>query len=280
MRSHGVLNLLLECELKNTMEYEVARLNGTRAIITGGAGAIGMATARAFLREGAKVVIADMDTETVAKASAALGAPGRAYGLTVDVTSAVDVQRMVDEAAALMDGISALINNAGTVARAPLAEMPEADIDRQIDVNLKGVVLCTRAVIPHLRGVTNASITSTSSQAGKRGWAEIAVYGASKAAVIGFSRCMAVELAPAIRVNSICPGHIGEEGMAWRGFDTRKSSDASTASFGDAFARENIPLQRLQGADDIAAGFVYLTALESKEITGVALGIGGGVAMD
>ncbi|MCB1741682.1 MAG: SDR family oxidoreductase [Gammaproteobacteria bacterium] len=257
-----------------------AQLEGTRALITGGAGGIGMATARAFLEQGASVHIGDLDQSAVDAALALLRPLGAVSGSTVDVTDVADVARLVDDARQSMGGLSALINNAGTVARAPLVEMGETDIDRQIAVNLKGVILCTRAVVPHLREADNASITSTASQAGKRGWAEIAVYGATKAAVIGFSRCMAIELAPRIRVNTICPGHIGGVGMAWRGFESRKPGDQTTDDFGQAFAEEFIPLRRLQSAEDIAAGFVFLTSSGAREITGAALNIGGGVVMD
>ena len=91
---------------------------------------------------------------------------------------------------------------------------------------------------------------------------------------------MAVELAPEIRVNSICPGHVRDTGMAWRTFRDRKAASQTMEEFSDALAREFIPLQRLQTADDIAAGFVFLASDEAREITGAALNIGGGVSMD
>ena len=91
---------------------------------------------------------------------------------------------------------------------------------------------------------------------------------------------MAVELAPEIRVNSICPGHVRDIGMAWRTFEQRKAETETMEAFGDAFAREHVPLQRLQTAEDIAAGFVFLTSNEAREITGASLNIGGGVFMD
>ena len=259
------------------------RLKGTKAVITGGAGAIGMAAARAFLAEGAEVFITDYEDATVARAVDALRAaskPAFVNGASADVTSPDAVAVMMKEAAAAMGGITALINNAGTNARGDLVDLAPGDIDRVIDVNTKGVILCTRAAIPHLEGADNASITSTASQAGKRGWAQIAVYCASKAAVIGFSRAMAVELAPAIRVNSIAPGHIKDEGMAWDGFSERKRADQSLDDFSAEFAAAEIPLKRLQSADDIANGFVFLTSREASEITGEVLNIGGGVVMD
>lgn len=259
------------------------RLSGTKAVITGGAGAIGMATARAFLAEGAEIFITDIDDKTVAGAVDSLRQshhPERVAGAPADVTSPQGVANLMEQAADAMGGLAALINNAGINARGDLVDLSPGDIDRVIDVNTKGVILCTQAAIPFLRDSDNASITNTASQAGKRGWAQIAVYCASKAAVIGFSRAMAVELAPAIRVNSIAPGHIKDVGMAWDGFAQRKPAAQSLEEFGADFAAAEIPLGRLQSAGDIANGFVFLTSGEASEITGEVLNIGGGVVMD
>jgi NAD(P)-dependent dehydrogenase (short-subunit alcohol dehydrogenase family) len=122
----------------------------------------------------------------------------------------------------------------------------------------------------------NAVMINMSSQAGKRGWPELSVYGATKAGVLGMNRALAVELAPHVRVNAICPGYISDVGMAWRGWEGR--GDAS--EIGNKFARENIPLQRLQSAEDIANTAVFLASDESREITGEAINVGGGVVTD
>lgn len=261
------------------------RLKGVKAVVTGGAGAIGFATARAFLREGGSVVIADLDRGAVDKAVASLASKAEASGTVVaggiaDVRSPGEVRALMRDAASRLDGLNALINNAGTIVRSLLVDYSEADIDLMLDVNVKGVVLCSQAAVPLIRESGGGSITSTSSQAGRRGWDHSTVYGAAKAAIIGLSRAMAVELAPEIRVNSVCPGHVRGTGMAWRTFEQRKAASQTMEEFGDAFAREHVPLQRLQTADDIAAGFVFLTSGEASEITGAALNIGGGVYMD
>ena len=189
-------------------------------------------------------------------------------------------RRSCGDAASRLDGLNALINNAGTIVRNLLVDYSEADIDLMLDVNVKGVVLCSQAAVPLIRESGGGSITSTSSQAGRRGWEYSTVYGASKAAVIGLGRALAVELAPEIRVNTVCPGHVRDVGMAWRTFHERKPASQSIEEFEEAFAREEVPLQRLQTADDIAAGFVFLASREASEITGAALNIGGGVFMD
>ncbi|MBI51424.1 MAG: oxidoreductase [Chloroflexi bacterium] len=257
------------------------RLKGVKAVITGGAGAIGMATAHAFLIEGASVFITDFNDAAVDGALTKLNSEGnKVSGYPADVTSHNGVVNMIEKAAECMDGITALINNAGTVSPGYLVDKSISDIDRVIDVNTKGVILCTQAAIPHLKNSKNASITNTSSQAGRRGWNQSGIYSASKAAVIGFSRSMAIELAPDIRVNSIAPGHVKDEGMAWRSFAIRKENHQSVEDFSSELAATEIPLRRLQSASDIANGFVFLTSLEASEITGAVLNIGGGVVMD
>ena len=261
------------------------RLKGVKAVVTGGAGAIGLATARAFVREGGSVFVADLDRGAVDEAVATLAPEAEEAGVeiaggTADVRSPGEIRALMRDAASRLDGLNALINNAGANVRSLLVDYSEADIDLILDVNVKGVVLCSQAAVPLIRESGGGSITSTSSQAGRRGWDHGTVYGASKAAVVGLSRAMAVELAPEIRVNSICPGHVRDTGMAWRTFRQRKAAAQTMEEFGDAFAREFVPLQRLQTADDIAAGFVFLTSDEAREITGASLNIGGGVFMD
>ena len=257
------------------------RLEDVKAVITGGAGAIGVATAEAFLKEGAQVFITDHNAKVVDRALNSLKiVSDSVLGYPADVTSKDEVTIMMDTAARSLNGITALINNAGTVSPGYLVDQSIEDIDRVTNVNLKGVILCTQAVIPYLKKSKNPSITSTSSQAGKRGWNQNAVYSATKAAVIGFSRAMAVELAPGIRVNSIAPGHIKSEGMAWAAFAKRKKSHQTVEDFSIELAATEIPLRRLQSATDIANGFVFLTSIEASEITGVVLNIGGGVVMD
>lgn len=261
------------------------RLEGVRAVITGGAGAIGLATARAFLREGGSVFVADAEPGAVDEAVASLAAEAEASGAAVagaaaDVRSPAEVRALMQGAASRLGGLDALINNAGTNVRKLLVDYSEADIDLILDVNVKGVILCSQAAAPLIRESGGGSITSTSSQAGRRGWDHSTVYGASKAAVIGLGRAMAVELAPEIRVNTVCPGHVRDTGMAWRTFRQRKADSQTMEEFGDTFAQEFVPLKRLQTAEDIAAGFVFLASGEASEITGAALNIGGGVFMD
>jgi NAD(P)-dependent dehydrogenase (short-subunit alcohol dehydrogenase family) len=162
-----------------------------------------------------------------------------------------------------------------------ITDIPEERIDALLSVNLKGVILCAQAFAKAMYDEGDAVMINMSSQAGKRGWPELSVYGATKAGVLGLNRALAVELAPRVRVNAICPGYISEVGMAWRGWEARGNLEGSNAAeIGDQFAAENIPLQRLQSADDIANTAVFLASDEASEITGDAINVGGGVVMD
>ena len=248
------------------------RLTGRRAVVTGGAAGIGKAIAAAYLREEASVVIADIDAEIAQGTAEELSEFGTIFAIGCDVTSLAETRSMAAEAIDRLGGVNVLVNNAGLSGRGLITEIPEERIDALLAVNLKGVILCAQAMYD----TGNAVMINMSSQAGKRGWPELSVYGATKAGVLGMNRALAVELAPHVRVNAICPGYISDVGMAWRGWEGR--GDAS--EIGNKFARDNIPLQRLQSADDIANTAVFLASDEAREITGEAINVGGGVVTD
>ena len=188
---------------------------------------------------------------------------------------------MSDESLRVFGKVNVLINNAGLSGRGLISEIAEDTIDALLNVNLKGVIICAKVFAPILKDASDAIMINMSSQAGKRGWAELSVYGATKAGVLGMNRALAVELAPEVRVNAICPGYISDVGMAWRGWDLRSKKEGGDAgSIGSKFAVDNIPLERLQTAEDIARSAVFLASIDAKEITGAALNVGGGVVMD
>lgn len=257
------------------------RLVGRRAVVTGGGGAIGGAIAAAFLREGAAVLLADIDATAAARAADEFSGLGTVHATGCDVTKTADTEALAQEALRCMGGVNVLVNNAGAVGRGPIAAMPEAQIDTMLAVNLKGVILCAQAFAKALGEDGDGVMINMSSQAGKRGWNELSVYCATKAGVLGLNRALAVELAPRVRVNAICPGHIAGTGMAWRGWAQRAETEGgSAADVGARFAAENIPLQRPQQAGDIANAAVFLASDEAREITGAAINVGGGVVMD
>lgn len=259
----------------------MGRLQGLGAVVTGGAGGIGKAIARKFAGEGARVAVVDLD---IAAAEEAAHEAGATAAFAADVTDAAAVAAMAAAVKDALGQVDTLINNAGVPGRGLLVDVDEALIDRVIGVNVKGVILCAQAFTPHLLAASetsgDASIVNMSSQAGKKGWPELSVYSASKAAVLGFSRGLAVELGPHVRVNSICPGYINEAGMLWRNWSASEGGDAGAAARGAAFAEANWPLARLQSPDDVANAALFLASAEAREITGQAINVAGGVVMD
>ena len=257
------------------------RLMGRRAVVTGGAAGIGRAIAAAYLREGASVVIADIDAQAAASTAEELSAMGEVSAIGCDVTKSDQTRALAAEAIGRLGSVNVLVNNAGLSGRGLITEIPEDRIDALLAVNLKGVLLCAQAFAQAMYDEGEAVMINMSSQAGKRGWPELSVYGATKAGVLGMNRALAVELAPRVRVNAICPGYISEVGMAWRGWEAKGDTQGTTAAdIAGRFAQENIPLQRLQSAEDIANTAVFLASDEAREITGDAINVGGGVVMD
>ncbi|MDA1097954.1 MAG: glucose 1-dehydrogenase [Proteobacteria bacterium] len=257
------------------------RLTGRRAVVTGGAAGIGRAIAAAYLREGAAVVIADIDAAMAERTAAELAGAGEVSAIGCDVTKSAETNALAAEAIRRLGSVNVLVNNAGLSGRGLITEIPEDRIDALLAVNLKGVILCAQAFAQSMYDEGEAVMINMSSQAGKRGWPELSVYGATKAGVLGLNRALAVELAPRVRVNAICPGYISDVGMAWRGWEARSRTEGvKAADIGGRFAAENIPLQRLQSAEDIANTAVFLASDAAREITGAAINVGGGVVMD
>jgi 3-oxoacyl-[acyl-carrier protein] reductase len=244
------------------------RLDGRRAIVTGGASGFGLGIARAFVAEGARVVIADRNAAAAAAAAAGLGAP--AHAIACDVADAQSVDAMAGGALEWLGGLDILVNNAGVAQRpTPLAELDEAAFDRIAAVNMKAIYLTARALLPALSASPAAAILNIASTAGVSPRPGLVWYNASKAWVIGATRAMAIELAAQrIRVNAINPV-AGETPMLaeFMGGDTPEARARFLAS---------IPLGRFSTPADIAAAAVYLCSDEAGLVTGVALNVDGG----
>jgi 3-oxoacyl-[acyl-carrier protein] reductase len=188
---------------------------------------------------------------------------------------------LAKESIRVLGKVNVLVNNAGLSGRGMITDIPEETIDALLNVNFKGTIRCAKIFAPFLINFADGIMINMSSQAGKRGWPELSVYGATKAGVLGMNRALAVELAPEVRVNAICPGYINDVGMAWRGWELRSNQEGGSAgTIGKKFALDNIPLERLQKAENIARADVFLAFTDAKEITGAALNVGGGVVMD
>jgi NAD(P)-dependent dehydrogenase (short-subunit alcohol dehydrogenase family) len=255
----------------------MGRLAGRAAIVTGGAGGIGAAIARAFAAEGARVCVADLD-EARARATAAQAGPD-AFGVRCDVTREDDVARMAGAVRDRCGGIDILVNNAGIMRKAYVRDMPLSMWQQVLDVNLTATFLCSKAVLPAMIERGRGRIINIASIAGKVGEPTASAYSAAKFGVIGFTRALAHEVARhEILVNAICPGPIrttlGEEG--WR-----QGAEIEGLGLDRVMARVNArsPLGRLGTVESVARMALFIASDECDFTTGAAFNVDGGIVM-
>ena len=249
------------------------RLANKVALITGAASGIGRASALKFAWEGARVVAADTnsdDNEQTVRLIRADG--GTATGVRVDVTDSTAVQRMIEAAVESYGRLDILFNNAGINIRGTIWDIDEEGFDRLIAVNVKGVFLGCKAAIPIMKSQGGGVILNTASQLGTVGTTNMAVYPATKGAVIQMTRCLALDHAgDDIRVNCICPGPI-ETPLFWSGA-AQHGGDAQ-AHIASYSAR--IPLGRIGTAEEMANVAAFLCSDEASFVTGAAVLADGG----
>ncbi|HMM50818.1 MAG TPA: 3-oxoacyl-ACP reductase FabG [Burkholderiaceae bacterium] len=245
------------------------RLKDKVAIITGATGGIGMASAHKFAREGARVVIADLDAGRVEAARAALAATGaEALGVQLDVTDAASVTAMVAAVKAAWGRIDCLLNNAGITQDARLVKMSAEQFDRVIEVNLKGVFLCTQAVADTMIAQGSGVILNASSVVGLYGNFGQTNYAATKAGLIGFTRTWARELGPkGVRAIAVCPG-----------FVVTPILDSIPPAVMQKMV-EKVPLGRLGQPDEIANVYAFLASDEASYINGAVIEVSGGISL-
>jgi NAD(P)-dependent dehydrogenase (short-subunit alcohol dehydrogenase family) len=258
------------------------RFSGRSVIVTGAARGIGRAAAEAFLREGASVALVDVNGELVRRTAEEIGDPERVLPLACDITQSNEVEAMVGQAAERFGGVDVLVNNAGVCTLNLCIDMSEDEWDRVMDVNVKGMWLCTKFALhrmlpPAGRG---GAVVNIASQAARRAQRFTCHYSASKMAVIGFTRAVAVEVAPAVRVNAVSPGTIGtdmiQNEVNWRiahGFD-RSREEVENGWL------QRIPMGRYQQPEHIARAILFLASDEASETTGETLNVSGGAVME
>ena len=236
-------------------------LTGRVALVTGAARGIGSAIAERLATAGATVAIADIDPATAGSSTISLV-------LKADISSSEDVTRMVNTVLERLGQIDILVNNAGVVGpEAPVRDLGEADWDRVLNTNLKGVFLCSRAVIGHMVERSRGAIVSIASISGKEGNANMAAYSVSKAGVICFTKTLAKEvLDHNIRVNCVAPALIETE--------MTLSLDPERA----AFLTSKIPMGRLGKPNEVAALVHFLASDEATFTTGQCYDVSGGRA--
>lgn len=239
-------------------------LQGRTAIVTGAGRGIGAAIARTLSQRGAGVVVADIkDQQAKETAQELTDAGASAIALQVDVANWESVVAMVDEAIERFGRVDILVNNAGIGDFSPLPEVEESDWDRVLDVNLKGVQLCSRAVFPHMQKARYGKIVNLASMGGQVGGLKVAPnYVASKAGVIGLTKSYARYGAQfGILANAVSPGPTESE-MA-----------------GDHFDPTTMPLKRLGRPEDVAWAVFFLASYMSDYITGTTIDVNGGMLM-
>jgi len=246
-------------------------LNGKVSIITGGGQGLGKAIALALAQKGSDIVIADLNLDAAKRVEEEIKLLGRrALAMAVDVSLAPDVKKMVEGVWREWERVDILINNAGICQVVSIAAMQVEDWDRVMAVNLKGVFLCSQAVMGIMKKQRSGKIINLGSVAGKMGGLLTgAHYSASKAGVICFTKALARELAPyGITVNAVAPGVI----------DTDMIQNITGGDFSTYL--KTIPLGTIGAPEDVAKAVAFLASEDARYITGEILDVIGGMLMD
>ncbi len=262
-----------EAQTSETTSRETAMqidFTDKRVLVTGGTRGIGRATVEAFLAAGARVAVNGRTAESTASALATLDSAHRLLAAPGDVARAAGCEAVVGAAVAGLGGLDVLVNSAGIGKDGPIEDFDEAAWDATMDVNLKGTFFCIRAALPALRE-SGGNIVNLGSDAGLIGEKGLTVYCASKGGVVNMTRALALELAPALRVNCVCPGYVDTDMVRRDGIDRADDPAAAEAALVDY-----APLKRMATAGEIASAILYLASEAARNITGAALQIDGG----
>ena len=254
--------------------------NTQTAVVTGAGSGIGRAIATTLAQRGWRVIVSDIDAEAAEQTRDTLSGTGH-EAAQLDVTDAAGSARLADDVADRV-GLHAWVSNAGISAMARFVDVSTDQLDRSLDINLKGVFLCGQAAArAMIRTGVRGTIVNTASMAAKQGRVPfLADYVASKFGVLGLTQAMAFELAPqGITVNSVCPGFVAtpmqSRELEWEALLTGSTPDGVRKSWVDA-----TPLGRLQTPEDVARAVAFLVSEDARFITGEALSVNGGAYMD
>ena len=249
----------------------MARLSGKTAAITGGAGGIGAAIAHRFAAEGATVALLDLNGDGAAQTAAGLDGPGSGhYGAAIDVGDETSVKNAFAAAAEAVGGIDILVNTAAIAGASPVEEMAVADWDQMLRVNLRGTFLCCRVVMPAMRRRKWGRIVNFASEVAHRGNPGLSHYAASKAAVIAFSKCLALEaVGDGICVNTLSPGPTDTSMLA--GIEPEVIAK---------LVNDLMPIGRLGKTEEIAAAALFLASDDAAFCVGTTLNVNGGTYLN
>jgi len=238
-------------------------LAGKRVVITGGASGIGFATAERFVKEHSKVVIIDWNQEELTKAEANI--PELVGGVFADVSNKDDIAQAFKLVDQLLGGIDVLISNAGISFRNPFLKITYEQWSKVLRVNLDGMFLCAKEAIVRMKKQRYGVVLLTASTNGMEGHSYYADYNSSKAGVILLAKTLALEFAPWLRVNAICPGYV---------LTPMQKAEYTPEMLEEV--NKKIPLQRHAEPEEVAALFAFLASQEAAYITGQSIAIDGG----
>lgn len=254
-------------------------IEGQAAIVTGAGQGIGRATALRLARDGADVVVAELNETNAKKVAEEIRALGRkAIALPTDITREADRKRAISTCVEEFGKLDLLVNNAGVNKAQLPRDVTEADWDWVFGVNAKAVWFMAVAALEEMNQRGSGRVINLASQAGKLGYAALGVYSASKAVVVSITKSLALAYAPKLRVNAVCPGVV--DTPMWAQLDP-ELAQITGAKRGEVFAArvKALPLARASTPDDVANVISFLAGPDSEYMTGQAINVTGGNIM-